>query len=138
MRIFQQLVITASFLAFKGLGAYEAPPFPYAPAAGEEGSTAIAFDAPGITGWATGVQAVQFGEDVAEEWRTPEAALGPADTSGADVVVLGRGGAIVLSFERAIVDDPGDDFAVFENSFSSTFLNDEINESLYFIINTEH
>jgi len=50
----------------------------------------------------------------------PEDALGPA--SGADVydtVSLGDGGSITLFFPDGIADGPGDDFAVFENSFYS-------------------
>lgn len=104
------------------LSAYEAPLFPYAPAAGEEGSTAVAFDDKLITGWVTGVAGVEYGEDVAEEWRQPESVIGPVDSSDAEVLVLGRGGSVVLEFEPAIVDGEGPDFAVFENSFSNTFL----------------
>lgn len=102
--------------------AYEAPTLPFAPAAGEDGSTAIHLDDPRILGWAEHVESVSFGEDVAEEWRNPEAALGPADLSGMNVTVLGRGGQIVLRFPDPIVDGEGYDFAVFENSFSGSFL----------------
>jgi hypothetical protein len=109
-------------LTAMALPAYEAPTFPYAPAAGEAGSTAVAYDDREITGWATGVSWLQYGEDVAEEWRQPEGALGPVDPGAADVLVLGRGGSVVLEFHPAIVDGKGPDFAVFENSFSSTFL----------------
>jgi hypothetical protein len=38
------------------------------------------------------------------------------------VVVLGNGGYLTLTFEPAISDGEGPDFAVFENSFSDTFL----------------
>ena len=36
---------------------------------------------------------------------------------GFDVVSLGVGGELVVAFDNAIVDGPGDDFVVFENSF---------------------
>ncbi len=55
--------------------------------------------------------------------QMPEIVLGPPvggglAQGGLDVVSLGRGGSIVLSFEpNAIVDGPGPDFIVFENAF---------------------
>jgi hypothetical protein len=55
--------------------------------------------------------------------RMPDVVYGPpvggGDTEGGlDVVSLGNGGEIVLSFEpNAIVDGPGVDFLVFENAF---------------------
>ena len=53
-------------------------------------------------------------------------ALGPAksirDGAYFDIVSLGRGGEIILDFETPIVDGDGADFAIFENSFSDTFL----------------
>jgi hypothetical protein len=56
----------------------------------------------------------------------PDIVLGPPKGGGTtkgsvDVVSLGNGGEIVLSFEpNAIVDGPGDDFIVFENAFYAT------------------
>lgn len=52
----------------------------------------------------------------------PDVVLGAPRGSGAnagslDVVSLGRGGSIVLAFDRDIVDGPGPDFIVFENAF---------------------
>lgn len=44
--------------------------------------------------------------------------FGAGDAQGGlDVVSLGAGGTIVLGFDNAIVDGPGDDFIVFENAF---------------------
>ena len=43
-------------------------------------------------------------------------------TPGNGIVSLGDGGYAVLSFERPIKNGPGWDFAIFENSFSDTFL----------------
>ncbi len=53
----------------------------------------------------------------------PGIVLGPPQGAGdlrggTDVVSLGRGGQIVITFERDIVDEPGDDFVVFENAFT--------------------
>lgn len=53
----------------------------------------------------------------------PDVVLGPPQGAGdlrggTDVVSLGQGGEIVLAFDRDIVDEPGDDFVVFENAFS--------------------
>jgi hypothetical protein len=42
---------------------------------------------------------------------------GGADRGSTDVVSLGSGGSIVVSFSNAIVDGPGVDFIVFENPF---------------------
>lgn len=52
--------------------------------------------------------------------------LGPAMTPRMndpyDVLPLGRGGSIVVSFDRPIRNGPGYDFAVFENGFDAYFL----------------
>lgn len=53
----------------------------------------------------------------------PWVVLGPPQGFGelrgsTDVVSLGRGGEIVVTFDRDIVDLPGDDFIVFENAFA--------------------
>lgn len=94
----------------------------YPPPAGEPGSTAIAADDAAIVAWASRVVDVAFGAGVDEEWRDATAALGPAEGTAFDIVSLGSGGEITLGFERAIADGPGPDIAVFENGFSSRFL----------------
>jgi len=75
-----------------------------------------------IVAWATGYKDYTVGANVNENWKTPEKALGKAVGDSYDVVVLGDGGSIVLTFDRPIVDEDGADFAVFENSISDTFL----------------
>ena len=65
---------------------------------------------------------MSYGEEVAGEWRVEEAALGPARAGEPDVLVLGRGGSVVLECASFIRDGEGDDFVVFENAFSDTFL----------------
>ncbi len=52
----------------------------------------------------------------------PDIVYGPPHGAGNqqgsfDVVSLGIGGEIVIGFDNAIVDGPGDDFVVFENAF---------------------
>ena len=95
---------------------------PYAPAAGQEGSTAISKDDTAIVGWATGYENYIVGDSVSTSWQTPEKALGEAAGNSTDIVCLGRGGQITLTFDVPIVDGPGWDFATFENGFSDTFL----------------
>ena len=59
----------------------------------------------------------------ASEWMKPEKALGkPTTGDTSDVVVLGEGGKITLSFDRPIRDGDGYDFAIFENSLNDTFI----------------
>jgi hypothetical protein len=94
----------------------------YAPAAGEDGSTAIYKDDESIIGWASGYQDLIYGEGLSESWKTPEKALGKAVGSSTDIVSLGRGGQITLTFDDRISNVDGADFAVFENSFSAAFL----------------
>lgn len=107
--------------------AMAAPAFagPFAPAAGRAGSTAINKDSALFTGWATGWENYTVSAStsaVANSWRTPEKALGKAVGDSYDIVSLGNGGSITLTFDGYIYDGEGADFAVFENSFSATFL----------------
>ena len=95
---------------------------PYAPAAGQPGSTAIANDDAAIIGWATGYENYQPGSNVDLSFQVPSKALGQAEGTTSDAVTLGRHGQITLSFSSPIRDGFGSDFAVFENSFSDTFL----------------
>lgn len=96
--------------------------FPFAPAAGQAGSKAIARTDPGIVGWATGYTQLSYGAAVDDIWKTPEKALGPASGTVFDILSLGRGGSVTLTFSQAITNGAGPDFAVFENSVSDTFL----------------
>ena len=95
---------------------------PYAPAASVAGSTAIYMDDASFVSWATGWENYVIGADVIEGWQTPEKALGKAVGTSYDIVCLGRAGEITLTFDSAIKNGTGYDFAVFENSFSDTFL----------------
>ncbi len=103
---------------------------PYSPAAGEPGSIAVAWDAPSITAWATGYTALSQGPGV--EPSNPDTGdtypatnvLGVSDAhdSTHNVLPLGDGGAITLTFAQPITNGPGYDFVVFENAVTDSFL----------------
>lgn len=95
---------------------------PFAPAAGQPGSTAVSKDSTSIVQWATGYLDYLPGTDVDATWQTPDKALGAAVGTSFDIVALGNGGSITLTFGGSIFNGAGADFAVFENSFSDTFL----------------
>jgi hypothetical protein len=95
---------------------------PYAPAAGLPGSTAIHMNDTGLVSWATGWEDYSAGSDVSPDWQIPENALGKAVGTSYDIVSLGRGGSITMTFGRKIVNGDGWDFAVFENSVTDSFL----------------
>jgi hypothetical protein len=96
---------------------------PYPGAAGTVGSTAIFKDDPGFRGWATGYRDYLPGSPPPDVmWQDPTLALGKATDTAFDVVSLGDGGKITLTFAAPIANGPGADLAVFENSFSDTYL----------------
>lgn len=105
----------------------------FAPAAGEVGSTAISMESPLIVNWATGVTELMRGfvnisDTTAEADSLNKASYGLAEdavgaaTNDGKVVSLGDAGSITLTFEHNIIDGEGADFAIFENSFSPTYL----------------
>jgi len=95
---------------------------PYPAAAGQTGSTAVYKDDAAFIAWGTGWQNYIPGEAVTSTWQDPQKALGPAEGTSFDIMSLGRGGEITLTFDQPIRNGPGWDFAVFENSFSDVFL----------------
>jgi hypothetical protein len=102
---------------------------PYAPAAGQSGSTAIPNNSLLIVEWASGFDDLVRGPlDIANPggglatFGTGSEAVGFADGNSTHVVSLGDGGQITLTFARPITDGPGFDFAVFENGFADAFL----------------
>ena len=103
-----------------------APPLsragPYSPAAQQPGSLAIHRSDPRFTAWADHTAAYAPGSAASPTWQNPNLALGPATDDPSHVTSLGSGGSITLTFPGFIHDGPGPDFAVFENSFSDTFL----------------
>ena len=119
----------AGYLALTTLFSASTFAGPFPPAAGQPGSTAVDASSSAIVNWATGYTQYSPGTDVDPQFQTPARALGPAgDSDGTqqgfifDIVALGRGGSIDLLFSTPITNGPGNDFAVFENSFSDGFL----------------
>lgn len=117
--VFSPLLAMALFCCLASLDAAAGP---YAPAAGRSGTTAVAKTSTAIKGWATGYSNYRPGSSVDTTFRTPAKALGPAVGDAFDIVSLGNAGSITLSFSGTLYDGPGWDFAVFENSFSNSFL----------------
>ena len=91
-------------------------------ASGEVGGVAVKPDDARIVAWASEVVNYAPGPGVSERWQMSGQALGVAEGTPFEVVSLGRGGSITLGFAEPIEDGEGADFAVFENSFSATFL----------------
>jgi hypothetical protein len=109
---------------------------PYPPAAGKPGSTAVPAASPAFVEWASAVASVQRGWQQITDQSLGRAdydgglgnaaVLGPSDVTAADpwnVMSLGDGGQITLTFPQPIGNGPGADFAVFENGFSYTSAN---------------
>lgn len=110
----------------------------FPPAPGYPGTTAIPYDSSVFTGWATGCQVhrglIQINNHSVFHQGTnrplsnratfgsPSLAIGQAHDGATHVVSLGDGGSALLTFDRPIVNGPGFDFAVFENSFSDSYL----------------
>lgn len=122
--VFRYIILNA--FIFVSLHSH-AGPFP--PAAGVSGTTAVAHNDSGIVGWAMAYSNYSFTSDVDPSFQTPEKSLGAAGNSTAglndftfDIVSIGRGGQITLTFEKPITNGEGVDFAVFENGFSDDFL----------------
>ncbi len=99
----------------------------YAPAAGEEGSSAIHKDSSIFIGWAVSCEVergyVKLSDTTFTYEENNRAAYGN-DTNAiakADgkLISLGDNGKAVLTFEYPIINGEGADFAVFENSFKS-------------------
>jgi len=99
---------------------------PYAPAAGQNGSTAIHKDSSAIVFWATTSNVTRGLQDASNTLLgnanvgTSGSATGKSGLNG--IVSLGDGGSATLSFNAPIINGAGADFAVFENSFNNTFL----------------
>jgi hypothetical protein len=100
----------------------------YAPAAGQPGSTAIYKDDASFVEWATGCTVTRGPMNITDaskgyaSFGTEANATGKATGDSYGVVSLGDGGSAVLSFDKAICNGEGYDFAVFENGFNDTFL----------------
>lgn len=91
---------------------------------GEKGSKSISKDNSSIIGWATGAQLFRGPMQINDtafglaSVGNKTSAIGPCD---GDVVSLGDGGSIILSFRQPILNREGYDFATFENGFQIGF-----------------
>lgn len=99
---------------------------------GLAGSTSNARAAadPAFVGWASGYVDYVPGADVTAGFQTPANAVGAYTTS---LVVLGNNGRITMTFDDAIVDGAGDDFAVFENGFNQNATSENLFTELAFV-----
>lgn len=94
----------------------------YPPQAPLPGHVGIPKDSPDITAWAANCTVERGWINIADtslgkvSSGTPESALGAPSI---EALSLGDGGSATLSFEAAIINGPGPDFAVFENAFAN-------------------
>lgn len=104
---------------------------PFPPAAGQVGSDAVAGSDARFMVWANAAEITRGPTNIASAnpveagFGDAADATGPADATPDDpytVVSLGDGGSAMLTFPAPFGDVAGPDFAVFENSFSSSFL----------------
>lgn len=119
MRIALSILLSLACFAIHAQG-------PYAPAAGVAGTDAIHKDSSIIQDWAISCSIQRAYQDIANQSLglatvgDSSLALHKAMQNG--VVSLGDGGSAILQFNGALYNGPGADFAIFENSFSDTFL----------------
>lgn len=94
----------------------------YAPPPPATNSTAISMTSTLFRAWATGWTNYQPGAECDLAWQTPELATGTAQGAAFNIVCLGNGGQITMTFNQPIANGSGPDFAVFENAFEDDFL----------------
>lgn len=98
----------------------------FAPPAGMLGTTAIFKDSSVFLDWASSGNVIRGFQDISlpangyANVGDSSSAFGLAGENG--VVSLGDAGYAILGFNSPIIDELGNDFAVFENSFDDTFL----------------
>ena len=97
----------------------------YPPPAGVEGTSAIHQDSSIFIAWAKSCLVERGLLNISEpdsgfvDFGEPINGAGQADQA---IISLGDGGIAILEFEHPIINGPGADFAIFENSFSDEFL----------------
>ena len=113
------LLFLACFCYKKSVAQFPGPP-------GTIGTTAMYKDSSAFVAWATKCHIIRGLQDISTpsySYATvgdSSSAIGIAGTTG--VVSLGDSGIAILQFNSPISDGLGNDFAVFENSFSDYFL----------------
>ncbi len=100
--------------------------WPPAATAGPYTESGVANNSSLIVDWASGYRDlvrgpmdIRYPEQGTVSFGSPQNAVGEASCSYTDVVSLGDGGRITMTFDPPITNGPGADFAVFENSFYS-------------------
>lgn len=112
------------FILLSAIGFNSAAQF--APSAGQIGTTAIHKDSSIFVAWATGCTIIRGYQDISNTGLgyasagDSSMALGVAGSNG--VVSLGDGGYAIITIDNPIKNGISWDFAVFENSFSDTYL----------------
>lgn len=95
-------------------------------AVGTEGCQAINISNPRIQSWALGVEVTRGLQGNSQtnyaSYGKPYNAQGCPDSTTTTCVALGDGGVALITFSAPIIDGEGDDFCVFENGFTSTYL----------------
>jgi hypothetical protein len=97
----------------------------FAPPQGQPGSTAIYKDSSVFVAWATSGKIVRGLQNISNPslgYATVGDSTSPIGIADGTVVSLGDSGYAICSFQNEIYDGPGNDFAVFENSFDGDFL----------------
>lgn len=92
---------------------------PYTEAGVPNNSSSIVDWASGYVDLVRGPMDIRNPEGGTVSFGSPQNAVGEASCSYTDVVSLGDGGRITMTFNPPITNGPGADFAVFENSFYS-------------------
>ncbi len=97
----------------------------YDPPAGQAGSKAIYKDSNAFVAWATGCTLNRGWQNIADT-SIGKTTVGDASSikgiPNNDVISLGDGGTIILTFSSPIFNGSGPDFAIFENGFNDGFL----------------
>ena len=112
--------ISISFLVFSLLLRGQ-----YAPGVGISGTTAIHQNSNVFVAWAIHADVIRGWINIADTTlgRASDGSAGSLEgKADNNVVSLGDGGVVTLSFEHPIINGSGWDFAVFENSFDGHFL----------------
>lgn len=97
----------------------------YDPPAGQAGSKAIYKDSNIFVSWATGCIINRGWQNIADK-SLGETTVGDSNSilgiADNNVISLGDGGTIILTFSSPIFNGTGPDFAIFENGFNEGFL----------------
>ncbi|MBP1629590.1 MAG: aggregation factor core protein MAFp3, isoform [Bacteroidetes bacterium] len=95
-------------------------------AVGTVGCQAISISNPNVNSWAKGVQVkrgtISNSSTVYASFGKPYMAQGRPDSTTTSAISLGNRGEAIVTFDRPIINGNGYDFAVYENSFSPTYL----------------